>query len=917
MNVSGVNSNFTKYNYNIGLAKEKGNLPVYNQTTAGGVYPVYLKPPHGIKPYFKIEEFVLPTGDKVCTYKLITGQTISIVQKDGCPVIKTAFKVGSMDEPDGKEGMSHFIEHSIFHSSKKYDDVDQAIKNIGGTSNASTSFNITDYYIKLGTNDKKVIKQALDIEADMVFNPKFSKLDKERNIVIKESEQCETNEKRVILNQSIKNIFSINKPNIDVNCGNKNSINSITYDDMINYHKEYYIPKNAATSIVTPYNPDEIIDMAANSFIQASENIVNHPIKRQTYNYINQIERRDIISKESDKKDIAFDFLFPMVNDSDRAKAFVMYKWIAKESDFSFSFREIYGNNNILSFQYTGNEEDEYSAFENLKEQFIKLSAKQLDEVELEKIKKEVIKKLEDYYQNADSITETLNYDYLDSSYSYEKIKNAINNLKPEDIQDFVKHFDLAKCSMCVVHPKGTTKKDLEDNIAKYKNYITPVIIPKTVQNIDISNAVKEYNISPYYSERVLNATLPDNTNLTLLNSKTDKCSAKWVISNPDLANSNPALKYILSSMLNGSIFDIFENKSKYEMLILSEYSEPYRIEISAGFKAKNLDFAIKKMKKCFDIKFTEEEFEKAKKEALDSIKNDSDAETVANRYYADKHGINCSYNKDKLIKGLEKLTFNDVKSYYNALITGGNSIFVIKAPFDKNKGMINQIASTVNIPGFKFKKKDGIKSIYKANQPKKCYIKEKNQPSYRNMYTYKISGNKTDGIKCKVLGEILSQRLFNSLREKMGMAYSVNANGDEYYDIGSISLNVTTCLKDRKDIEKIFAEFDKEVQRLIKEPVSEKELKEAKNNIKVQILDSSSSESDFIYMISNSYREKLGLGQMEGHAEILDAITKDDIMQTASYVFKDKPDYLIEADKKTIDDNIEYFKKLGEIVNA
>ena len=917
MNVNNVNSNFINYDCTSEVKKHK-TIPLKGTYQTSGVYPVYMRPPYGIKPYFKVEEFILPTGDKVCTYKLITGQIISIVQKDGCPLIKTAFKVGSLDEPYGKEGISHFIEHSVFHGSKKYNDVEQAIKDIGGTSNASTNCNTTDFYIKLGTDDKNAIRQALDIEADMVFNPKFSKLDKERSIVIKEAEQADANEMRTILNQSIKNLLSIDRPHVkDIIAGNKNSISSITYNDMMNYHREYYIPKNAVTSIVTPYNPDEIADMAANAFIQASKDIVNHPVKRNKYTAINQIQRKDIISKESDKKLITFEFLFPVKTPEDKAKFYVLNKWFTEGVDFSLSIKDLYGADSVLTFQYSGSDEDEYNAFENLKEQFAKLSARQLDEIKLEKIKKQSSKDFEDFFQDADLITTKLNSDYFNGHYSCEEIKRAINNLKPEDIKEYVKHFDMAKCSMCVIHPKGTTNKDFENNMAKYRNYITPVMVSKEVRNINVLNNINEHNISPYYSERVISTTLPDNTNLTLLNSKTDKCMAIWYLSNPDLINVNPAIKYVLDSMTNTSTIDLFENRNKYNMLVYSNYTEPYRMKIYADFSAENTDIAIKEMKKAFDVKFTEEEFEKAKKLAFETIKKDANEEDVINRYNADKYGRNCSLNREELINGLEKLTFNDVKTYFNALITGASSSIVVKAPFDKNKNMINKIASEVNIPGFSFKQDAVLKSFYRDNKLSKCYLKEKNQPYYANIYTYKINGNNNDTMKYRLLGEVLNLRLFNSLREKMGIAYSVNSYTDRSYDIGSIVLDIATSLKDKEDIKKIFNEFDKEVKRLIETPVDEKELSEAKNNLKVQILDSSSNDFLFVSRISNNIKEeRFGLNRMQGSTKILESITKEDIMQTARYVFKNKPDYLIEADKKTLEDNKEYFKELGEQIS-
>ncbi|MBR6298058.1 MAG: insulinase family protein, partial [Candidatus Gastranaerophilales bacterium] len=766
------------------------SYPQTSQQT--GVYPVYTSVPYGInqRPYIKLAENVLPTGDKLCTYKLINGQSVTIVQKDGCPVIKTAFKVGSLDEPDGKEGMSHFIEHSVFHESEKYKDVMQAINDIGATHNAATCTDYTNYYLKLPDDNKERLKHALDIEADMVFNPKFSKLDKERKIVIKESKESENSEDTKIYNIRLKNLYSINKPQIaDITAGNEESINSITQNDMLQYHQYFYIPQNATTSVVTPYEPDEIIGMVADSFLSASKNIQNQPIQRRYYEPINHFIRNDIVSKENNETTVCFELLADNMDFKRMATAYLLYQWFNKNTSFSTGISDEYGNRMRFLFDYKAKDKNEYLAFESLKESLSDIANNPISDSDFEKLKEDAIEEYENSFENNDSITSKLTNDVLlHGEYTVDTFKNMINGLTPQDIMIFARELDINKCSMNVLHKKGTTQEELKKSYDEYKNYITPFCIPKTTQNIDVTNNLTQYDISPYTSAKVLNTVLPDNTDLMLLDSKNDKCQLRWSIENPDLDNGNPAIKYVLGELFQYSKTKIYLKSDNINII-------PSIIDntliFSANCEEEDLDKILEQIKNVFDIDFTEEDFEDAKRKALLKIKTDSNGQKAYDMFFADKMGKNSSLDEKELLEGLESLTINDVKEYYNKLLLNSYSTVVAKVPFEKNRDLINKVASSVFIPNFRFRSGKNDKQIY-AQGDKKCYIKEKNQPEYSKVYSYKVNGNINDSMKYSLVSNVLSQRLFDLLREKMGMAYSVYSIEEENNDMGTILLNIT-----------------------------------------------------------------------------------------------------------------------------
>src|SRR6187551_2715798 len=92
---------------------------------------------------------------------------------------------GSRDEPQGKAGVSHFIEHLLFKGSSRYtaQEIAEVFDALGGELNAATSRETTVVYARVP--DER-LETALDVMTDMVFEPVFAEVDAEREVVLEE-----------------------------------------------------------------------------------------------------------------------------------------------------------------------------------------------------------------------------------------------------------------------------------------------------------------------------------------------------------------------------------------------------------------------------------------------------------------------------------------------------------------------------------------------------------------------------------------------------------------------------------------------------------------------------------------------------------------------------------------------------------
>lgn len=87
--------------------------------------------------------------------------------------IQIWFKVGSRNESDKNNGISHFIEHLVFKGTKKrgVNQLSKEIESVGGKINGATSKDYTFYY---ATVAKDFIDIAIDGLIDSVLNPVFN-----------------------------------------------------------------------------------------------------------------------------------------------------------------------------------------------------------------------------------------------------------------------------------------------------------------------------------------------------------------------------------------------------------------------------------------------------------------------------------------------------------------------------------------------------------------------------------------------------------------------------------------------------------------------------------------------------------------------------------------------------------------------
>ncbi|EES90131.1 putative zinc protease [Helicobacter canadensis MIT 98-5491] len=170
------------------------------------------------------------------------------------------YKVGSRNETMGKSGIAHMLEHLNFKSTKnlKAGEFDKIIKSFGGSTNASTGFDYTHYYIKSSTQN---LDKSLELFAELMQNLNLSdeEFQPERNVVAEERLWRTDNNPMGYLYFRLFNTAYVYHPYHWTPIGFMDDIRNWSIEDIRAFHKTYYQPKNASIVIAGDIEVNEAL----------------------------------------------------------------------------------------------------------------------------------------------------------------------------------------------------------------------------------------------------------------------------------------------------------------------------------------------------------------------------------------------------------------------------------------------------------------------------------------------------------------------------------------------------------------------------------------------------------------------------------------------------------------------------------
>ena len=130
------------------------------------------------------------------------------------------------------------------------------------------------------------------------------------------------------------------------------------------------------------------------------------------------------------------------------------------------------------------------------------------------------------------------------------------------------------------------------------------------------------------------------------------------------------------------------------------------------------------------------------------------------------------------------------------------------------------------------------------------------------------------------ILSQGLSSRLFNEIREKRGLSYTISS---VHPDLKGPSHFLTYVVTRPHDVGKVRREVLKQAERMKKEPLGQAELAAAKEKLRGAFLNESETVSGKAFRLARAESIGLGYGYEENFERNLQRVTSADLMKAAS----------------------------------
>ncbi|MCD6556940.1 MAG: insulinase family protein, partial [Bacteroidales bacterium] len=234
----------------------------------------------------KFEKFILNNGLKVIFH-----------QDKDTPIaaVNMLYDVGAKDEHPQKTGFAHLFEHLMFGGSVNIPNYDKPLQEAGGSSNAFTNNDFTNYYETL---PKDNLETALWLESDRMLSLAFTdkSLEVQRKVVIEEFKQNYLNRPYGDFWLLMRPLAYKIHPYSWATIGKEIShIENATIQDVKDFFYSHYAPNNAVLSIAGNFEFEYIKDVVEKWFgniekrTVAKRNIPEEP--KQTEAGILTVER--------------------------------------------------------------------------------------------------------------------------------------------------------------------------------------------------------------------------------------------------------------------------------------------------------------------------------------------------------------------------------------------------------------------------------------------------------------------------------------------------------------------------------------------------------------------------------------------------------------------------------------------------
>jgi len=207
------------------------------------------------------------------TFVLDNGLEVVVIPDRRAPIVTHMiwYRVGSADEPPGKSGIAHYLEHLMFKGTEEYPGgFSDRVSFLGGRENAFTSNDYTAYFQQVA---KEHLREMMAFEADRMQNlvlseevaaPELKVVEEERRARVETRPSAE-------LGEAFDAALFVNHPYGDPIIGWADELSGLTHEDAIRFYRDYYRPGNAVLVVAGDVTPGQIRELAEETYGRISD----------------------------------------------------------------------------------------------------------------------------------------------------------------------------------------------------------------------------------------------------------------------------------------------------------------------------------------------------------------------------------------------------------------------------------------------------------------------------------------------------------------------------------------------------------------------------------------------------------------------------------------------------------------------
>ena len=784
--------------------------------------------------------------EKVIKQVFDNGITVIVKENNSAPVAACNFwvRTGAAYENDNEKGLSHFIEHMMFKGTKKrgLGQIDKEIKELGGYNNAFTSYDATNYVIVVPSEN---IEKAIEIQFDALTESVFDEqeVNKERGVILEELKRGQDNPgvfiMQKLMNQCFLNYYK------DPIIGYEENLKSYTRDSLIEFVNKYYIPDNIVIVVSGDVNSDKIINCIKNTFgtierrktgkISFDKSVFEKNFKYQTFS--GPIESRyliigfpipDILSDDSP----AIETLARLFGGSESS---VLYQKLKEEKELVDNidvdiFTGKFGGVFLISAIVR---EGKYSnVLEEIFKEIDRIKKVEFSQEELNRVKSDIIREKEKELMKVENDALNLGFFETLSDYNeYYKYYDRLRRVIETDIINVAsKYLNSETASIVLYYPKSQEKefKNLKQ-VESIKKYINPQEQEKKESKTEVKLIKLENGIKLIHKKQI-------NTNIVAM-----KFLFKGGVIFEGSFNSGRyrgITNLMVETMMKGtkkrSAKEIANRIDELGAVLAPSVSKEY-FSWSAETLNTNFENLIELfsdiiLNPLFDI----EEMRKEKEDIINKLIRlkdypDDYAFKIFNEEFFEWHPYGFyPLGTTETVKAIPQ---KYLKDWHKRFISPENLIVSIvgNVDIDYAKEILNKYLNNWK----------GEKDV-KINLPVKIShnIKTKRELIEKNQ-SHIIVGflgpktNSSDYFAFRVLDTILSggmdSKLFHEIRDKKNLCYTIFSTFDRFTENGSFKIYAATSPENEEKLEK---EIFNVLKDLVKNKVTTKEIKSAKNFI-------------------------------------------------------------------------------------